>query len=427
MVQFPTLSNRRILLGVTGGIAAYKAADLVRRLRDQGAEVRVVMTPAAVEFVAPLTFQALSGWPVHTTLLDADAEAGMGHIELARWSDRILVVPASADFLARLAQGQANDLLSAVCLASIAPMAVVPAMNQAMWRHAATSDNLSLLRAREVDIWGPADGSQACGDVGPGRMLEVADIVERLAASFEAGYLAGLSVVITAGPTREAIDPVRYISNHSSGKMGYALARAAVDAGARVTLVSGPVGLDTPERLSACFQVTSAIDMQSAVMACIDGADIFIAAAAVADYRPKLVAEQKIKKNSCEDEISLELVRNPDIVASVAALARRPFVVGFAAETESLLDNAKSKLIRKSLDAIVANDVSRPGLGFNSDQNAVQLIWGGGVESFEAMGKNLLASKLLTRLAGLYKEAQLKKHNADSSRHCLEDKQGDAS
>jgi phosphopantothenoylcysteine decarboxylase/phosphopantothenate--cysteine ligase len=399
-----SLYNRQILVGITGGIAAYKAAELVRRLQDCGAVVRVVMTPAAIEFVTPLTLQALSGHPVHTGLLDQDAEAGMGHIELARWADRILIAPASADFMARLAQGQADDLLSAICLATAAPVIVAAAMNQAMWSNPATQANAALLKKRGVTIWGPADGLQACGDVGPGRMLEVSELIDNLSGTFEIGSLAGVRVMITAGPTREAIDPVRYISNHSSGKMGFALAQAAIDAGAVTTLVSGPVQIQAPSRLKLHRQVIAAQEMLEAVNESVADVDIFIAAAAVADFRPSLIAQQKIKKGE-SDGMTLELIRNPDIVAAVALMEDGPFVVGFAAETESVEENARSKLHKKNLNVVIANDVSDKNIGFDSSDNAVQVYWRSGERSFERMSKPQLAENLIELLSVLYKKS----------------------
>lgn len=366
-----TLTNKRILLGVTGGIAAYKSAELVRRLKEVGADVRVVMTPAAREFITPLTLQALSGNPVHTDLLDPAAEAAMGHIELARWGDALVIAPATADFLARLAGGEASDLLSAVCLASNAQVLVAPAMNQAMWGNASTQENLERLRRRGIKIVGPASGSQACGDIGLGRMSEPGEICTAVTNLFETGALAGKKLVITAGPTREAIDPVRYISNHSSGKMGYALAQAAIEAGAQVVLISGPVNLSPPERATV-IQVESALDMHAAVMENLASTDVFIASAAVADYRPARVESAKIKKSA--GEFSLAFVENPDIVAEVAR-HKGIYVVGFAAETSNLLEHAQAKLQRKQLDMIVANDVSNRRIGFNSDNNAVTIVY----------------------------------------------------
>jgi phosphopantothenoylcysteine decarboxylase/phosphopantothenate--cysteine ligase len=367
-----SLSNKRILLGVTGGIAAYKSAELVRRLQDAGANVQVVMTAAAQEFITPLTLQALSGNPVHTTLLDPAAEAGMGHIQLARWADLVLIAPASADFMARLVQGQGNDLLTTICLATPAAIAVAPAMNQGMWRNASTQANVEVLRQRKVHIFGPATGEQACGDTGPGRMLEALQLVNAAASLFVSGSLAGKKVVITAGPTREAIDPVRYISNHSSGKMGYALAQAAMEAGAQTVLISGPTQLIAPERVEF-IAVTTAQDMLIASLQQAQGCDVFIAAAAVADYRPAQIAAQKVKKTMTAS-ITLELVKNPDIVATIAALEVKPFTVGFSAESENLLGYAQQKRVRKNLDLIIANNIAEIGIGFNADDNAVTLI-----------------------------------------------------
>lgn len=400
------LVNRQILLGITGGIAAYKAAELLRRLQDCGADVRVVMTPAATEFITPLTLQALSGHPVHTALLDPEAESGMGHIELARWADLLLVAPASADFMARLVQGQGNDLLSTVCLATNAPIILAPAMNQAMWKNAATQANADTLRQRGVALWGPADGVQACGDVGAGRMLEVADLLPKIAAQFDTGVLAGKRVLITAGPTREALDPVRYISNHSSGKMGFALARACADAGAITTLIAGPVDLPSPSRVKR-IDVISAQEMFDAVMAGVDVADIVIAAAAVADYRPASISSGKIKKAGVET-MTLELIKNPDIVASVAALANAPFTVGFAAETESVEQYARDKMQRKQLDMIVANDVSRTDIGFGSDDNAAVVFWPDGTETYQKMSKTQLSKNLVEKIAALFSEKNKK-------------------
>ncbi len=365
------LSGNNILVGVSGGIAAYKSADLVRRLRDAGAEVRVVMTRAAREFITPLTLQALSGNPVHVDLLDPAAEAAMGHIELARWADAMLVAPASADLMARAAMGLGDELLTTLMLALDAPLALAPAMNQAMWRHPATQANLALLQSRGVHILGPASGAQACGDTGPGRMLEPTELVDALARIFGRGPLSGLRVAITAGPTREAIDPVRFISNHSSGKMGYAMAQAAAAAGARTTLISGPVALPAPA-FAELIPVISAQEMYDASLATALECDIFIATAAVADYRPARVADHKIKKS--QQQMQIELERNPDIITAVAALANRPFCVGFAAETQDVEHYARDKLQRKSLDLIIANDVSDTTIGFNSDHNAVTLI-----------------------------------------------------
>lgn len=368
------LLNKQVVLGISGGIAAYKCADLVRRLKDAGAQVRVVMTRAAHEFITPLTLQALSGNPVHGDLLDPAAEAAMGHIELARWADLVLIARATADLMARLANGRGDDLLTTLVLATDAQVALAPAMNQAMWRDPATQANLQTLLQREIKVFGPAAGEQACGDVGPGRMLEPTDLAMRCADCFELGLLTGRHLLINAGPTREAIDPVRYISNHSSGKMGFALAEAAAEAGARVTLVAGPVNLPTPSRVQR-IDVTSAVEMLAACEGALP-ADAFIASAAVADYRPVSSAPGKLKKDpGNEDGMTLELVRNPDILATLASHDRRPqYCVGFAAETDDVLGYASDKLTRKKLDLIIANDVSQPGIGFNSDDNAVTLI-----------------------------------------------------
>jgi len=390
------LANKRILLGITGGIAAYKGAELARLLRKSGADVRVVMTAGAREFITPLTLQALTGNPVHTELLDPAAEAAMGHIELARWADAIVIAPATADFLARLAGGLANDLLSTLCLATAAPIAAAPAMNQQMFRDPATTANLATLRSRGIHLFGPAAGEQACGDTGPGRMLEPAEIAAATAALFQSGKLAGMRVLVTAGPTREAIDPVRYISNHSSGKMGYAVAEACAEAGALVTLVSGPVTLPTPDRVER-VNVSSARDMHAAVMQRVADCEIFIGTAAVADYAPAACADQKIKKNS--EEMLLRLVRNPDIIGDVAGRPDKPFTVGFAAETHDVLAYARDKLARKRLDMIVANDVANPRIGFNSDSNAVTVITGSAAHTLAEAGKGTIARALVALIA----------------------------
>jgi len=391
-----SLANKRILLGVTGGIAAYKSAEIIRRLQDAGATVQVVMTRAATEFITPLTLQALSGNPVHLELLDTEAEAAMGHIQLSRWADAILIAPASADFIAKLATGQGDDLLSTLCLACRSPLAIAPAMNQGMWRNSATQANLERLRGRGVHIFGPTEGSQACGDIGPGRMSEPEDLAELTADLFETGSLAGKKVVITAGPTREAIDPVRYISNHSSGKMGYALAEAAAEAGAETVLISGPVNLTAPERVRI-IPITSAQEMYQAALEEADGCQLFIASAAVADYRPVQIAEQKIKKDA--EHLTIELVKNPDIVSAVAALPKRPFTVGFAAETANLENYARGKLERKNLDLVIANDVSDRTIGFNSDDNEVLVVELKGSETIPKINKSILARQLIAKIA----------------------------
>lgn len=394
-----SLSNKRIILGVTGGIAAYKSAEIIRRLQDEGAEVRVVMTPAAEEFIRPLTMQALSGNPVHSQLLDSEAEAGMGHIELARWADLLLIAPASADFIANMVHGRADSLLSAIHLATPAIVAVAPAMNQAMWAHAASLANISVLQERGVRIIGPDEGIQACGDVGPGRMQQPDEIVQLVSGLFQTGRLAGKKLVITAGPTREALDPVRYISNHSSGKMGYALAEAAVEAGAKVTLISGPVDLAPPERCQL-RAVVSAEEMLRASLEAAADADIFIAAAAVADYRASTVAGQKIKKQG--DQISISLQKNPDIVATVAAQTDC-FVLGFAAETQNIESYAKDKLASKNLNAIIANDVSRGDVGFNAEDNEVSWIDADSTTVFSKRSKAQLARDILEHMVSHHK------------------------
>ncbi|MBT6126301.1 MAG: bifunctional phosphopantothenoylcysteine decarboxylase/phosphopantothenate--cysteine ligase CoaBC [Halieaceae bacterium] len=390
------LFNRNVLLGVSGGIAAYKSAEVVRQLQEQGATVRVIMTHGAQEFITPLTLQALSGHPVHTQLLDEQAEQGMGHIELARWADLLLIAPATADLIARLAAGRADDLLTTVSLATPAPVLLAPAMNQQMWRDQATTDNIETLQRRDVHFIGPAAGEQACGDIGPGRMEQPPAIAAAAAALFHTGALAGKKVVITAGPTRELLDPVRYISNHSSGKMGYALAQAAVDAGAVTTLVSGPVSLDPPEH-AKCHRVESAQEMLEACLDLVADCDIFIACAAVADYRPAQIEGQKIKKGA--EEISLQLVKNPDIVNAVAAGERAPFTVGFAAETQNVLGYARDKMQRKGLNMIIANDVSDHGIGFNSDENEVTVLWETGEQALSRAGKPAIARQIMDLIA----------------------------
>ena len=419
------LAHKRILLGVTGGIAAYKSVDLTRRLREAGAETQVAMTPAATAFVTPLTFQAVSGRPVRTELLDANAEAGMGHIELARWADLILIAPASADFIARLAHGLANDLLSTLCLATDRPIALAPAMNRLMWQNPATQDNCRLLARRGITLWGPGVGEQACGEIGAGRMLEPLElrnlVVQMLGVReqpaepppgtplVEPALLAphdlqGLTVLLTAGPTREALDPVRFISNRSTGRMGFAVAEAAARAGARVMLVSGPVSLKTPPGVER-IDVESAVEMHAGVMQRVRQADIFIATAAVADYRAAHPADQKIKKT--RDALTLELVRNPDILAEVAALrSHRPFTVGFAAETHDVLHYAEDKRRRKNLDLIAANQVGVAGSGFESEQNELHVLWEGGEKVLPLADKTLLGQQLVALIAERYRIAQ---------------------
>jgi phosphopantothenoylcysteine decarboxylase/phosphopantothenate--cysteine ligase len=393
----PRPHSVRILLGVTGGIAAYKCPDLVRRLRERGAEVQVVMTGGAGRFITPLTLQAVSGRPVRDALWDESAEAAMGHIELARWADAVLVAPASADFLAKLAHGHADDLLSTLCLATSASLYIAPAMNQQMWANSATAANVALLKDRGVTILGPGEGDQACGETGPGRMLEPEQLAELTLSRHSTNrVLAGQRVVVSAGPTRERLDPVRFISNRSSGKMGYAVAMAARDAGATVVLVSGPVGIDPPPGVEF-VAVESAQQMHDAVHRALAAADIYIGAAAVADYQAPAVATQKIKKSA--DKMQLELVRAPDILASVAALTSgRPFVVGFAAETENVEENARAKLVRKRADMIAANQVG-DGIAFDCDDNALLVLWAGGREEIASCSKPELARRLVALIA----------------------------
>jgi phosphopantothenoylcysteine decarboxylase / phosphopantothenate---cysteine ligase len=390
------MQGKRILLGVTGGIAAYKSPDLVRRLRERGAEVQVVMTAAAREFVTPTTFQAVSGRTVRTDLWDAAAEAAMGHIELARWADAVLIAPATADFLARLAGGRADDLLATLCLATEAPIAVAPAMNHVMWANAATRANVAELGARGVLVLGPAAGDQACGEVGEGRMLEPLELAEHVSALLAAGgELAGRRVLVTAGPTRERMDPVRFISNRSSGKMGFAVAQAARAAGAEVVLVSGPVSLPTPPGVRR-IDVESAADMLAAVLGELAGTHVFISTAAVADYRPASAAAQKIKKTSDRLEVSME--RTPDVLATVAARPDRPFVVGFAAETESVEQNARTKLMKKNLDMIAANEVG-DDKAFDCEENQLFVLARGARYELGRAGKLTLARGLVALIA----------------------------
>lgn len=391
-----SLSQKRIILGITGGIAAYKSAEITRRLQDEGAEVRVVMSESAQEFIRPLTLQALSGNPVHTDLLDPEAEAAMGHIELARWADLVLIAPATANFVATLNQGSANDLMSSICLATTAPVMIAPAMNQAMWSNSASQQNIENLKQREVLILEPDNGIQACGDVGPGRLPQPETIVQQVASVFKTGEMTGKKVVITAGPTREAIDPVRYISNHSSGKMGYAIADAMIDAGAEVTLISGPVSLKQPDRCTL-VSVTSAHEMLEAATKAVQGTDIFISAAAVADYYITETSDQKIKKKS--DKMSLNLAKTPDIVSIVKENNPKLFVLGFAAETQKVEQYAREKLASKNLDAIVANDVSREDIGFNSDDNEALWVEQESTHHFSKCNKAQLARDLVALLA----------------------------
>ncbi|NCF38059.1 MAG: bifunctional phosphopantothenoylcysteine decarboxylase/phosphopantothenate--cysteine ligase CoaBC [Gammaproteobacteria bacterium] len=392
------LSNKKILLGITGGIAAYKSAELVRLLIKAGAEVRVVMTPSAQEFVQPLTYQALSGHRVYVDLFDAEADSAMDHIELARWCDLLLVAPATADFLGKMNAGYADNLLLTLCLAAKQPVAVAPAMNQQMWSNPATRENVKQLAARQVVVWGPAEGEQACGDVGAGRMLEAAQLLDNLQRHFSPGRLEGVRLLLTAGPTREAIDPVRYISNRSSGKMGYAIAEAAIQQGASVTLVSGPVSLAPPAGVKL-IPVESAQQMFDAVMRQVPEADVFVACAAVSDYRVDQAAQQKIKKSDAA--MSLKLVLNADILATVSALEQRPFCVGFAAETQNVEQYALAKMEQKSLDMIAANRVG-DGSGFETDFNQLEVFWRDGRQAIEHAGKAEVAKQLIDLIAERY-------------------------
>ncbi|MDG2916026.1 bifunctional phosphopantothenoylcysteine decarboxylase/phosphopantothenate--cysteine ligase CoaBC [Bisgaard Taxon 10/6] len=397
------LKAKRIVVGITGGIAAYKSIELIRLLRKNEAEVRVVLTPAAAEFVTPLTLQAISGNPVSQSLLDPAAELAMGHIELAKWADAVLIAPASADFIARLTVGMANDLLSTVCLATASPILLAPAMNQQMYAQTVTQENIAKLAARGMKFIGPACGFQACGDVGAGRMSEPGEIFTALSEYFERKRdLTGLSVAITAGPTREAIDPVRYISNHSSGKMGFAIAAAFAERGAEVTLIAGPVNLTTPAGVTR-IDVTSAQEMWRAALESAVKNSVFIGCAAVADYRAAEVSEQKIKKTGDNDELALKLVKNPDIIADVAHLTeRRPFVVGFAAETQDVERYARDKLVRKNLDMICANNVAG-GSVFGADQNALHLFWKDGEKLLPTASKSELAKTLVEEIVARYR------------------------
>ena len=389
-----SLINKNILLGVTGGIAAYKSAEIVRGLKKAGSSVRVVMTQSAKEFITPLTLQALSGNPVSTDLLDAEAEAAMGHIELARWADAILIAPATANTLAKLSSGRADDLLSSITLAFDGPIGLAPAMNQAMWKDERTQSNIQNLEHKNFSLYGPGSGEQACGDVGLGRMLEPPEIIELFASLFEAGTMSNKSILITAGPTQEPIDPVRYLTNRSSGKMGYALAEAAVEAGAQVTLVSGPVNIEPPARCNI-VSVKTAEEMHEAVMHHIKKKDIYIGTAAVADYSPTKVEGSKIKKDRSNLPLVLEMKENKDILKEVSELEDKPYMVGFAAETDDLLENARKKLEIKKLDLIIANDVSDKSIGFDSNENEVTLITSSEELLLDRDSKKKIAKKIL--------------------------------
>jgi len=405
------LQGKKILLGISGGIAAYKTPELVRRLKDQGADVRVVMTEGAKAFITPLTLQAVSANAVSDSLLDTQAELAMGHIELAKWADFILIAPATADLIAKIAAGMANDLLTTLCLATAAPIAIAPAMNQQMWHNLATQNNMKTLTSWQYSIFGPGAGEQACGDVGLGRMLEVHELVTLTCQAMEsmnndtskAKPLAGQKWLITAGPTREAIDPVRYISNHSSGKMGFAIANAAQQLGADVTIISGPVSIATPPHCHK-IAVTSAMEMHQHALDHAATSDVFVACAAVADYRIDHIADEKIKKS--HDTMQLNLIKNPDIVADVAAMKNKPFTVGFAAETQDVEHYARDKLARKNLDMIAANNVAAQGQGFNSDDNALTVFTASDEKVLPLMSKSELAKKLVQHIQQTLQKSQ---------------------
>ncbi len=395
------LSNKNIVLGVSGSIAAYKSAELIRRLQDSGASVKVVMTKSSVEFITPLTMQALSGNPVHTELLDEASERAMSHIELARWADILIIAPASANLIAKLSHGRADDLLTAVCLATSADILIAPAMNNQMWLNRATQKNISELKLMGHHVLAPEDGKQACGETGPGRMVETNQIISIANTLFSSGSLSGTKVLLTAGPTREPLDPIRYLSNYSSGKMGFALAEAARSAGAEVTLVTGPVSLLTPKYVVR-HDIETAQDMLKACVEHASSCDIFICCAAVADYRPRRREPQKIKKNDAT--LNMEMMRNPDILSNITAQFEQIFSVGFAAETTNLIENAQQKLLKKKLDLIVANDVSDPEIGFDSDHNEVLLLWANGNEKLEQASKAIISKQIINRLALIYHE-----------------------
>ena len=398
-----SLTNKNILLGVTGGIAAYKSAEIVRHLKKSGASVRVVMTRSAEEFITPLTLQALSGNRVSTELLDAEAEAAMGHIELAKWADGILIAPATANTIARLSSGRGDDLLSTVTLAFDGPISIAPAMNQAMWRDERTQENLNKLINNNFGICGPGSGEQACGDIGLGRMLEPLEILDMFSSSFDKGIMSGKRILITAGPTQEPIDPVRFITNRSSGKMGYALAEAAIESGAQVTLISGPVNIEPPSNCNL-VAIKTAKEMYESVMHHIKGADVYIGTAAVSDYSPAHINESKIKKDGSNAAMVLELKENQDILKSVSELEERPYVVGFAAETDNIIENAEKKLNNKNLDLIVANDVSDKEIGFDSDENEVTLITHEEKQLIQKQNKRKISKNIIEFISGRINE-----------------------
>ena len=367
-----SFSKKNILLGVTGGIAAYKSAEIIRLFKKLGADVRVVMTESAKEFITPLTLQAISGNEIHDSLLNTEAEAGMGHIELAKWADIILIAPCTAETISKITHGRADDLMGALILASKADIFIAPAMNMNMWLDDSTQQNYKTLSSRGITFIGPAEGEQACGDIGPGRMVEPENIIELIRSSYKTGPLSGKTITITAGPTREQIDPVRFISNNSSGKMGYSLADAAIEAGASVNLVSGPVSLEADKSINL-YKINSASEMMNVVMECMDSSDIFIGCAAVSDFKPADYSENKIKKDEIP-HLEIELKKNEDILKNVATNFSSSYVVGFAAETSNINNNAMQKLKSKNLDMIISNDVSDKSIGFNVDDNEVTVI-----------------------------------------------------
>ena len=412
MEKIGTLVGKRIVLGVSGGISAYKSAEIIRLLRKQGAEVRVVLTHGAEAFITPLTLQTLSGHPVHRAILDLASEAEISHISLAKWADLTVIAPATANILAKLNAGISDDFLTTLCLATSAPIAIAPAMNQQMFLAKATQNNLISLEHRGVHIWGPGEGEQACGDLGPGRLLEPTAIIEHIQTLFsDEKPLKGLKITVTAGPTQEAIDPVRYLSNHSSGKMGVALAQAAKQMGANVTLICGPMLILPPENMTV-INVTSALEMEQATLQVIDSCDIFIGCAAVADYRVEEISKQKIKKEANLEKLTLTLTKNTDIITTVSHHQYRPFCVGFAAETENLADNAKKKLVKKNLDLIIANDVSKQGIGFNSNENAVTVFARKEKIEIARATKNSIAERLINIIYTEYKNSSPSKFKA---------------
>jgi len=394
-----TLTNKRVLLGVSGSIAAYKSPDIVRRLQDLGAEVKVVLTDGGKEFVSERSLQTISKNKVYSNLWDKEAELAMGHIELAKWSDIVIIAPASANTIAKLCHGRADDLLSTVILATDAKVMLAPSMNQQMFASKAMKDNLKIVLKRGIVLIEPGFGEQACGDIGEGRLAEPLDIAKQAADLFISGSLSGKKVLITLGGTIEAIDPVRFISNHSSGKMGMALAHECIQAGAKTTLIIGSISIDIEKRAEV-IRIVSAEDMYKAVMQRIESQDLFISCAAVADFRPKNISNNKIKKNN--NSLTIELIKNKDILASVCQLNKKPICIGFAAETENLIDNARAKLARKQCEAIILNDVSQSEIGLNSDENEVHFITKENYEKIEKNSKHIIAEKVIQKITNYY-------------------------